>query len=243
MNLGENIYRLRIEHNMSQGDLADALEVSRQSVSKWENNNAVPDLDRLIKMSVLFDVSLDQLVGNESPAQPFQDSACTDTPPQTLMSIPRILGIILLSFGLLAFLVLTLLGGILVAIPLCLPFVIVGIICMVCKDHLLFRCTWALFGLYLPIVILFVMNVIGYRFAITIICGVLACFAALAFWTIVGIRRGWLNRDVKRFIVVCVAVLLLVTAVSTTLVSIRLSRSGLKNAAEAELPAVIIDSE
>ena len=36
MNLGENIYRLRTEKNMSQGDLADALEVSRQSVSKWE---------------------------------------------------------------------------------------------------------------------------------------------------------------------------------------------------------------
>ena len=35
MNLGENIYRFRTEKNMSQGDLADALEVSRQSVSKW----------------------------------------------------------------------------------------------------------------------------------------------------------------------------------------------------------------
>ena len=47
MNLGENIYRLRAEKNMSQGDLADALEVSRQSVSKWENNSATPELDKL----------------------------------------------------------------------------------------------------------------------------------------------------------------------------------------------------
>ena len=36
MQLGETIYRLRTQRGMSQGDLADALEVSRQSVSKWE---------------------------------------------------------------------------------------------------------------------------------------------------------------------------------------------------------------
>ena len=65
MNLGENIYRLRTEKNMSQGDLADALEVSRQSVSKWENNSAVPELDKLKKMSQLFDVTLDELVNGE----------------------------------------------------------------------------------------------------------------------------------------------------------------------------------
>ena len=50
MNLGERIYRLRTERNMSQGDLAEALEVSRQSVSKWENNSAVPELDKLVRM-------------------------------------------------------------------------------------------------------------------------------------------------------------------------------------------------
>lgn len=65
MNLGENIYRLRVEKNMSQGDLADALHVSRQSVSKWENNSATPELDKLLKMSRLFGVTLDELVGAE----------------------------------------------------------------------------------------------------------------------------------------------------------------------------------
>lgn len=65
MNLGENIYRLRTEKNMSQGGLADALGVSRQSVSKWENNSATPELDKLIRMSNLFGVTLDELVGTE----------------------------------------------------------------------------------------------------------------------------------------------------------------------------------
>ena len=48
MTLGENIYRHRTAKNWSQGDLAEALDVSRQSISKWENNLAAPDLDKLI---------------------------------------------------------------------------------------------------------------------------------------------------------------------------------------------------
>ena len=51
MNLGENIYHLRTGRNLSQGDLADALDVSRQSVSKWENNSATPELEKLIKIN------------------------------------------------------------------------------------------------------------------------------------------------------------------------------------------------
>lgn len=68
MSLGETIYRLRTEKNLSQGDLAEMLEVSRQSISKWENNSAVPDLEKIIKLSEIFEVSLDELVkGEEAP--------------------------------------------------------------------------------------------------------------------------------------------------------------------------------
>lgn len=65
MSLGERIYRLRTEKNLSQGDLAERLEVSRQSVSKWENNSAVPDLEKIIKLGEIFGVSLDELVKGE----------------------------------------------------------------------------------------------------------------------------------------------------------------------------------
>ena len=67
MSLGENIYKLRTDRRMSQEDFASAMEVSRQSVSKWENDMAVPELEKLIKMAKLFDVSLDELVGNTPP--------------------------------------------------------------------------------------------------------------------------------------------------------------------------------
>lgn len=73
MNLGEMIYRLRTEKQMSQGDLAEMLEVSRQSISKWENNSAVPELDKLIRLSEIFEVSLDELVKGEEKTKDIID--------------------------------------------------------------------------------------------------------------------------------------------------------------------------
>ena len=69
MNLGETIYKLRTDKQMSQGELAELLEVSRQSISKWENNSAVPELDKLIRLSEIFEVSLDELVKGEEKTQ------------------------------------------------------------------------------------------------------------------------------------------------------------------------------
>ena len=56
MTLGENIARLRTQKDWSQGDLADALGISRQSISKWETDTSIPELEKLIKLSELFGV-------------------------------------------------------------------------------------------------------------------------------------------------------------------------------------------
>ena len=61
MKLNEKIITLRSWHQMSQGDLAEKLNVSRQSVSKWETGASIPDLDKLIAMSELFQVTMDEL--------------------------------------------------------------------------------------------------------------------------------------------------------------------------------------
>ena len=79
MSLGQNIYKLRNGKRMSQEDFAAAMEVSRQSVSKWENDMAVPELEKLIKMAKLFDISLDELVGN-TPPQPKQVTPSVPAP-------------------------------------------------------------------------------------------------------------------------------------------------------------------
>ena len=63
--MGQIIRRLRKERNLTQEELAERLGVTYQAISKWENNMAVPDLDKLIKLSDIFEVSLDELVGRE----------------------------------------------------------------------------------------------------------------------------------------------------------------------------------
>ena len=62
MKLAAMIGKLRTELGMTQEKLADAIGVSRQAVQKWESGVAVPDLEKLIKLSKYFNVSLDALV-------------------------------------------------------------------------------------------------------------------------------------------------------------------------------------
>ena len=62
MSLGSKIYELRTSKNMSQIEFADQLDVSRQAVSKWETDTAIPDLDKLIKICDIFNITLDELV-------------------------------------------------------------------------------------------------------------------------------------------------------------------------------------
>lgn len=62
MKIGEKIIVLRKEKGYSQEELANMLDVSRQSVSKWELNTSIPDLDKIIKLSEIFQVSVDSLV-------------------------------------------------------------------------------------------------------------------------------------------------------------------------------------
>ena len=61
--LNENIKAFRIANALSQVDMAKKLGVSKQCVSNWENDNVVPSIDMLIKISRLFNVSADRLLG------------------------------------------------------------------------------------------------------------------------------------------------------------------------------------
>ncbi len=65
MELGEKIYTLRSRARYSQENFAEALGVSRQSVSRWENGTAVPDTEYIIKMCRLLGVSTDELLLRE----------------------------------------------------------------------------------------------------------------------------------------------------------------------------------
>jgi len=66
MTIGEQIQNLRIQKGLTQERLAEMLDVSRQSVSKWELGQAMPDVDKIIRMSELFDVSTDAILLRDS---------------------------------------------------------------------------------------------------------------------------------------------------------------------------------
>ena len=64
MSVGERIISLRAASSLSQGQLAERMGVSRQAVSKWENDLSCPDITLLPQLARLFDVTTDELLGN-----------------------------------------------------------------------------------------------------------------------------------------------------------------------------------
>lgn len=78
MTLGEKLAKARKEKNITQEQLADALGVSRQAISKWESDVAYPETDKLIRMSELFDCSLDYLL-KEKITEKDDDPKAPDT--------------------------------------------------------------------------------------------------------------------------------------------------------------------
>ena len=66
MTIGEKIKQIRKDRGLTQEQLAEELIVSRAAVAKWENDNGVPDIDNLKKLSELFGMSIDELVDNSA---------------------------------------------------------------------------------------------------------------------------------------------------------------------------------
>ena len=67
MALPEKLYALRKKSGLSQEQLAEALNVSRQAISKWEGGSAMPESDKLLALSNYFGVSLDYLLKDGAP--------------------------------------------------------------------------------------------------------------------------------------------------------------------------------
>ena len=144
MTLGQTIHRLRLEHGLSQADLADRLEVSRQSISKSETDASVPELDKLIALSKIFGVTLDELVGHapDGSASPAPETASGSTPDPAkpasgTLPLRKLVGILLLCFcGLMAVLNILLFSLFEPVLAVC------GVLCLTCRRPGLW-CGWA----------------------------------------------------------------------------------------------------
>lgn len=95
MNLGNRIKQEREKLNLSQDELAQKMNISRQAVSKWETGKSYPDIETIIKLSELYHLTLDELVKGDIA---FQDKLIKEG--RTKMTGLSILGVILAALGL-----------------------------------------------------------------------------------------------------------------------------------------------
>lgn len=86
MKLNDKIFEYRKINNWSQEELADKLDVSRQTVSKWETGKAVPELDKLIALANLFNISVDALVKEELDINNQQNKTDSDKTQNELLN-------------------------------------------------------------------------------------------------------------------------------------------------------------
>lgn len=91
MTLGQRIQELRKQNNLSQEALGEKLGVSRQAISRWEMDGAVPEVDKLIAMGKLFGVSLNDLLQVESGS--------AEPEPKIVLALPRLwrIGVVVLA--------------------------------------------------------------------------------------------------------------------------------------------------
>ncbi len=155
MSIGTKIFELRTAKNLSQEDLADILNVSRQSVSKWETDTSIPDLDKLIKLCDLFDVTLDELTCREPKEKTHQPSALDTAEKDHQITQQKIIGYILLGVSLLASILVWLFAegpeDLDLPIPIIATALACSLICLFVKHKAGYWCAWAISA---PLVVL-----------------------------------------------------------------------------------------
>lgn len=69
MTIGETIKKERVEHDLTQEELAKKMNISRQTVSKWEVGTSLPNIEQLTQLAELFNLSLDNLIKGDKKVE------------------------------------------------------------------------------------------------------------------------------------------------------------------------------
>lgn len=96
MKLSEKIKLCRNKYNMTQDELSQKLNVSRKTISNWENERSFPDIDILVKISEIFNVSLDDLLKNKNLINHYVEQSNTSNKNNKILKISYYLNIFLL---------------------------------------------------------------------------------------------------------------------------------------------------
>ena len=94
MDLGNRIKAEREKLDMSQDELAQKMDISRQAISKWETGNSYPDIEKILKLSQIFNLTLDELVKGDKN---FQDNLIKEG--KTNLTGLTILGYVMIALG------------------------------------------------------------------------------------------------------------------------------------------------
>lgn len=95
MELGEKILELRKKMNFSQEELAEKVNVTRQTISKWELGETCPDIKQAKELSKIFSISLDEMVGNDISEVVVEKVSNTEKLAGLILRVLKYLGIIL----------------------------------------------------------------------------------------------------------------------------------------------------
>ena len=98
MNLGNKIMTLRKKNNLSQEDLAEKVGVTRQTISKWELEETTQDINQAKKLSMIFNISLDELVNNDVNSILIEKVSNTERLAGIIIKILKASGILLILF-------------------------------------------------------------------------------------------------------------------------------------------------
>ena len=93
MKFNEKLVMLRKQHNLSQEQVAEKLGVARQTISKWELGETTPEMDKLIIMSELYNITLDELMKEENEGKVVNDPNNTNSQKLAGMTIKILKGI------------------------------------------------------------------------------------------------------------------------------------------------------
>ena len=93
MKFNEKLVNLRKKHNLSQEQVAEKLKVARQTISKWELGETTPEMDKLIIMSELYNITLDELMKEENEGKVVNDPNNTNSQKLAGMTIKILKGI------------------------------------------------------------------------------------------------------------------------------------------------------
>ena len=93
MNLGNNLFQARKRAGLSQEQVAEKLGVARQTISKWELGETTPEMDKLIIMSELYNITLDELMKEENEGKVVNDPNNTNSQKLAGMTIKILKGI------------------------------------------------------------------------------------------------------------------------------------------------------